>query len=81
MNDSSRYSAPLVALTTLAAMAFGLAIAFLGLTPEAHPTLFWAGCIAVGGLFVMFLVLPTLRGARPGQRTSETASVERTPQR
>ena len=62
MNERSRYSIPMVALTTVLAMALGLSIAFLGVTPDAQPVWFWLGCGIVGVLFIVFLLVPFLRG-------------------
>lgn len=54
----------MVAATTVLAMIFGLAIAFLGVTPESRPVWFWLGCAVVGILFVVFLLVPFVRGLR-----------------
>ncbi|GAA1719279.1 hypothetical protein [Propioniferax innocua] len=64
MNEQPRYSTPMVAATTVLAMIFGLAIAFLGVTPESRPVWFWLGCAVVGILFVVFLLVPVVRGLR-----------------
>ncbi len=64
MNEQSRYSTPMVAVTTILAMIFGLAVAFLGVTPEVRPVWFWLGCAVVGILFVVFLLMPFARGLR-----------------
>ena len=62
------YNKTMVTVTTLLAMAFGLAIPFLDLTPEANPLWFWLGCAVIGVLFVVFLLIPFVRGI--GQRST-----------
>lgn len=62
VNGAQRYSVPMVTLTTILAMAFGLSIAFLDVTPSSQPIVFWLGAAIVGILFVVFLLIPFIRG-------------------
>lgn len=55
-----RYSKPMVAVTAAIAIIFGFAIAFFDLSADS--VLFWIGAAVVGVLFVVFLLIPFLRG-------------------
>ena len=60
MVSEARFSKPMLTLTAVVAMIYGLSFVIFDLT--AGSVLFWVGAVIVGALFVAFLVIPFLRG-------------------
>lgn len=68
MNGASVWKSPGAAVTAVLAVVYGLGVAFLELEPMAKQWWLLGGAAIVGVLFVVFIVVPLVRGLLAGNR-------------